>query len=304
MKKQKAFTLVELLVVISIIALLMAILMPALTKIRQTAQSTVGKSNLRQWATFGNMYASDNGGSFPMGVLVKNRVAPGGQWVDVWREYFRDPKILYCPSATKNRWEPYSTHKGPGFQAGAYSAWGIYDKDNQATGSWPRSLGPGYKHAGSYGINNSCRNPDKITSDARPGDEDRWWRYMSMSNSEEVPFLFDCLNFDGGGSLNDEPPPVEDPFDPEYLDPTLFPIGNHPRGLKSICINRHSETINMVFVAGNVDSVHLKCLWTLRWNKRFRNRLLEEGKSGLPTEWNDPDHWMYSMKSCIPEYLQ
>ena len=54
------FTLVELLVVISIIAMLMSILMPALGRAREAARRVVCLSNLRQLTLAWNMYAMDN----------------------------------------------------------------------------------------------------------------------------------------------------------------------------------------------------------------------------------------------------
>lgn len=61
-KVKQAFTLVELLVVISIIALLVSILLPALGQARAQAKSTVCKSNLRQLALANIGYAMENDG--------------------------------------------------------------------------------------------------------------------------------------------------------------------------------------------------------------------------------------------------
>src|SRR5688572_791564 len=60
-----AFTLVELLVVIGIIAVLVAMLLPALNKARQAAQGVTCQSNLRQQAQLILLYVHENKGYFP-----------------------------------------------------------------------------------------------------------------------------------------------------------------------------------------------------------------------------------------------
>jgi prepilin-type N-terminal cleavage/methylation domain-containing protein/prepilin-type processing-associated H-X9-DG protein len=64
-KNEKAFTLVELLVVIGIIALLIGILLPALNKARASAEMTACASNLRQLGQSCFEYQSENAGYFP-----------------------------------------------------------------------------------------------------------------------------------------------------------------------------------------------------------------------------------------------
>lgn len=64
--RRKAFTLVELLVVIGIIALLIAILLPTLSKARENANRAACLSNLRQIGTAVVMYCSENKGLLPV----------------------------------------------------------------------------------------------------------------------------------------------------------------------------------------------------------------------------------------------
>jgi prepilin-type N-terminal cleavage/methylation domain-containing protein/prepilin-type processing-associated H-X9-DG protein len=105
-RQQGGFTLVELLVVIGIIAMLIAMLLPALTRAQQAARSVACKSNQRQIYYYLMSYANDHGGIlFPNGWGYDPGVPPEKRWpvyvMGVW-----NPKVMLCPSDQ----EPFIEH--------------------------------------------------------------------------------------------------------------------------------------------------------------------------------------------------
>ncbi len=100
------FTLIELLAVIVIVAILFAILIPVLGKMRARANETKCVQNLRTIGTGIQLYANDNEGAIPSGFSIDAEGNPTQLWQNALEPYLELPKwslrsrtVFQCPSA-------------------------------------------------------------------------------------------------------------------------------------------------------------------------------------------------------------
>ena len=95
--KSQHFTLIELLVVIAIIAILAAILLPALQKAREKGKASTCMSNLKQIGSSLGLYSNDNDGYMP-NIGITTAATP--YITPLIFPYLNNPWIFSCPSDT------------------------------------------------------------------------------------------------------------------------------------------------------------------------------------------------------------
>ncbi len=258
--RRHAFTLVELLVVVSMIAVLMAILLPLLGRARLVAKSVNCQSNLRQcglafWAT---ETESETDGRL-------------GQWETVKARLYQTQDPLLCPLATKvlwDTWEQALAESSAATGRGAtFAAWGHRVQPDGKPG--PR---------GSYGANSwafaDLPPPPSASKEFRA--YYRWqWLPSEMEGRAYVPVLLDSrYPAARPDDRRDAPPAAEDLWGPWFI------------GISDFCINRHQGHVNALFGDASVRKTGLKELWTLKWHKQFdtSNRWTKAG-GVQPEDW-------------------
>jgi prepilin-type N-terminal cleavage/methylation domain-containing protein len=267
MSKKRAFTLVELLVVIAIIALLMSILIPALSKAKKQAITVLDHSNMKQMGVASSGFTNDNDSYLWKGWQGTEQLSQW--WMDAMRPYYGNNKQVRCCPL-------YANPDGANVWNMCYN-FPITHLDC-----------PDY---GSYGVNGWVENAEIIVT----GGSDNLAKNWKTTNvkgaiAKDVPLLFEEPWIDAwprsggeGDAPGNDPPPLDD----------LGWQGGDDLMMARVCRNWHKDGYtNMLFLDLSARRVGLKELWVLKWHRLFDT----EGKWGKDVRWSNWPTWMRDFK--------
>ena len=242
-KTRSAFTLIEFLVVIAIIAILAAILFPVFARARENARRSSCQSNLKQIGLGLLQYAQDYDEK-----LVADRYGSDSQstndpntdykWMDAVQPYVKSTQLFTCPSDVDE--SGYSTRYVPHTQLG--------------TGG---TTSPSSLYYGSYGINTY------YSSGANSGNGISGRSLAQLNDPARTLWVTETAYNSNQGDKGKYRVCIGEatPFTPTTTTPRkAFVSGGGAGNYGSAISERHLETVNNLYTDGHVKSVKLTTL--------------------------------------------
>jgi len=261
------FTLIELLVVIAIIAILAAMLLPALASAKLRAKDVQCKNNLKELGTAEQLYITDENGGLPP------YLGSGALWISSLRPvYGKVDDVMICPLGLPSDPPPTGNAIGDWKTAWGWGATATDSINAVTVGSYTYN---GWLYSGSWGF-----------SGVNDPADNAFQKESAVMTAAQTPIFGDGCWVDGW-------PDMPDKANSDLQSPITAAAGtantgaNGPSGMWRYQIARHGPNrvtppptallltrgkrlpggIMITFFDSHVENVPLQNLWSLCWHK-------------------------------------